>query len=169
MILNNNLNTMKNIINCLLFIISFTAFSQKTITTKVVSTSPVFIDRIVSYNTDNAPTDTLYYMSAIDSRYKTLIEIIRIKQGSLEEIYSFIKDCRQFMSTEIKGTSSQVLGNYISLNQLYGMKYLHIYGIGDNSNGYLEILANNLDHIITNIEFYAKKNKIVIAYKSHLK
>lgn len=161
---------MRLFILLLLIFIAVKAFSQKTVQYTIVEIKPVGIThieltRFVHYDSLNIPIDTNYILIGRNNRYTQLFEYITLKSGAIQDIYDLLNKATKFIDAELAGTSTTYKGNYLSVEQLSGWKYIYIYGNHNSTtltdkNGYTVLDGHKIKKVMTLIEGYCSRKNI---------
>lgn len=128
--------TMKPVV-VVLFFVALQANAQKSQSTTVTKTPTVTIDRIIKFDEENTPLDTVYLMMARDARYSSIVELIGIKHGSADEIVGLLNKCLRSIEEEPDGTTLQFEGNTLSITKAALGKVVMLHGIEDDRDGYV--------------------------------
>lgn len=153
---------MKTLITTLFILTVSIAYSQKTKRMDVTSNAMLSVSCKITYDEDNNPSDTVYFMIGRDSRYTAIYESIIIKHGSLKEIYDLMNYGIEFFKNEDDGTSMDFEGNHLSIMRYSGIKTILIYGMEDDSRGYSMCNRNQMEKIKAGIDLWMGKNKVKI-------
>jgi len=135
----------------LLSLIACAAFGQKTKTIEIADVAKVSISCFVRYNESNVPTDTSYYMYGVNDKYKSIVDIVSLKKGDIYEIQRLVKKCLE-ASKEDDGTTFDFEGSFIGVFKTMGINAVVLYGQDDDSDGYVELSANQINKLLAKIE-----------------
>ncbi len=141
-------------------LLSVNCYSQISKTINIGRTYNSSISAHIKYE-GNIPVDSYYVFMAKDDRYKMLTDYIVIKDGSIKDIYKLLTAVKEFHSTQNDdGTSLKHDANLISIYKFMGGKWLNVYGIGTDSNGYSTFNIEQINKLIKIIDNWAKKNNV---------
>jgi hypothetical protein len=140
--------------------IFFKSEAQKTKTFVVARSSQFSIYGHVNYDTNGSKIDTSYRLLGKDFRYQQLVEYILLQKGTLKDIVDFMSKCEAFMKTEEDGVSDNIGENRVYVYKSMGIKYLHIYGLKEDKDGYSYFGLPQIKNVQTGIAYFAKNHKI---------
>lgn len=131
--------------------LSISAFSQKTRLMTVSDLKGAIITGSVTEK-DGVLSDTLFIMTALNSKYTRLQEFITVKHGSLSEINNLLTECLNFLSEE-KGTSLEFRGNTI---MAMGDQKIMLFGVDEDSQGYVILNRSAITRLQADIIKFGK-------------
>lgn len=150
---------MKKIVLLILMAISFGANAQKTKSITVIKTGTTYkfsIDGIIHYDGDT-PTDTSYYIAAMDEQYTMIYEPIILKSGSLQELYDFLKELHLAICNEEIKTTIPIQGCPVYVGRILGVRSGIIYNPNGNSRSYCSIDYGKLYGLMGKLRNYCEK------------
>lgn len=151
---------MKKLVLCLMVLLSINSFAQKTKSITVVNTGTqckFAISGTIHYNGDT-PTDTSYYIYAVDEQYTMIFSALIIKSGSPQELYDFMKELNITMGKEEVKTTVPFHGLSVYVTKFFGVKGVIISKDNWGSNAYCSIDYVKLSMLTDKLKAYCKKN-----------
>ncbi len=143
----------------LLFLITpLSLCAQKTKTKEISRNYSVSLSEYIKYDIDNILIDTSYTMYGRDARYKQLVEVFRIKTGTLSEMYFFLSSVKEFLKVEEEGTSTDINKVHISVERTTGIKHITVWCPSEYGNGYTEITAAQITKVMEAILYHCERN-----------
>lgn len=136
--------------------------AQKTKRIDVARIQFASITAYVRFDSENKAADTSYVLYGQDTRYKTIVDLYRIKEGSLADVYLFIKKCRTFLKEEETGVSSDIDDVHVSVDMLMGLKYITLWNPEKHSSGYTDLSGPQLNKLMDAILYHCKKYNLKI-------
>jgi hypothetical protein len=146
---------MKFIITSILLFVSIFSYSQKTKRFSVVETIAATITGIISYNEEDVPMDTVFYLTGRDGRYERISSTILFQKGYPEDIIGLLNKCIEAFD-EDAGTALTYGDSKIFIEKSAGVKYITLYGIGKDDNGYSKINRSQFVKLKDKFEEYLR-------------
>lgn len=149
----------KLIILIILCVTSILSFGQtKTKKIPVADNNSLIINGYVNFDETNTPQDTVYMFMGRDVRYKSIVELIILKEGGIEDIKELLNKCMEAFN-EDDGTSLNYGESTIYVSKLMGVKNVSLYGVGKDSRGYCYLSKNWITKLLGKIEAHQKGGK----------
>lgn len=141
------------LIFCALSVLSFAQTKSKKI--YVADNNSLIINGYVNFDETNTPQDTVYMLMGRDVRYESIVELIILKQGRIEDIKELLKNCMKAFD-EDDGTTLNYGESTIYVSKLMGVKNISLYGVGKDNRGYCYLSKNWITKLLSKIEEHQK-------------
>lgn len=146
------------VLTALLVLVSPFTYGQKSKNTTIFDQAKISVVRTIYYDESNTPMDTSYYMMGVNAKYQHITDIISLHKGEIAEMTNLFKKCLESFN-EDAGTSLEVGDNSIYVEEYVGIKAIMLFGIDDDSRGYVNLNKNQVTKILQKLETYVSTIK----------